>query len=150
MSQDGQDCLLCRELGGELLWQSPWLRVVQANEPDYPGWLRLIPQTHAAELTDLSPGVRQALWLVLHATEGVLRRVMQPHKVNLASLGNQVPHVHWHMVPRYRDDRHFPDSVWAAPRREVSAEHGQRAARALGLGVALQQALQPWAQGVAA
>ncbi len=140
-------CALCTEAGGEVLWQAPWLRVVHANEPDYPGWLRVIPTAHAAELTDLPPTARHALWAVLEAAERVLREVMQPDKVNLASLGNHVPHVHWHMIARYRDDRHFPDSVWAAPRRPQPAQHPQRATRSQQLTAALQTALQPWANG---
>ena len=50
--------------------------------------------------------------------EAVLREVVRPHKVNLASLGNAVPHVHWHVIPRALDDRHFPAPVWASPQRE--------------------------------
>ena len=45
--------------------------------------------------------------------EQALREVMQPLKVNLASLGNLVPHLHWHVIPRYADDAHFPAPVWA-------------------------------------
>jgi diadenosine tetraphosphate (Ap4A) HIT family hydrolase len=52
----------------------------------------------------------------------MLRRLLQPTKVNLASLGNQVPHLHWHVIPRFADDAHFPDPVWA-PRRRAGAAH---------------------------
>ena len=44
---------------------------------------------------------------------------MQPDKVNLASLGNVVPHIHWHVIPRYVNDRSFPDSVWSVAKRET-------------------------------
>jgi diadenosine tetraphosphate (Ap4A) HIT family hydrolase len=54
------------------------------------------------------------------SAESALREAAQPHKVNLASLGNVVPHLHWHVIPRWRDDRHFPDPIWAAPRREAA------------------------------
>jgi diadenosine tetraphosphate (Ap4A) HIT family hydrolase len=53
------------------------------------------------------------------AVEQVLRELLQPEKINLASLGNQVPHLHWHVIPRFGDDAHFPDPIWAARKREA-------------------------------
>jgi len=64
-----------------------------------------------------------AVW----AVEAAQREVMQPEKVNLATLGNMTPHVHWHVIPRFLDDRHFPSPVWAEPRR--SADVASLAAR---------------------
>jgi diadenosine tetraphosphate (Ap4A) HIT family hydrolase len=49
---------------------------------------------------------------VVFATEQALIASVQPDKMNLASLGNQVPHVHWHVIPRFRDDPHFPNPIW--------------------------------------
>jgi len=42
--------------------------------------------------------------------------------MNLASLGNAVPHLHWHIVPRFGDDPHFPQPIWSTPRRPVASE----------------------------
>ncbi|MGH6609869.1 MAG: HIT family protein, partial [Burkholderiaceae bacterium] len=47
------------------------------------------------------------------------REVLQPTKMNLASLGNMTPHLHWHVIPRFADDLHFPRPVWGAPQRTV-------------------------------
>ena len=69
-------------------------------------------------MTDLTPADRAHCLRVVFAVEQVLRDVLRPDKVNVASLGNQVPHVHWHVIPRFADDAHFPDPVWAARRRE--------------------------------
>jgi len=68
-------------------------------------------------MTDLSPAERAYFMAVVWDVETVLRTVMEPDKINLASLGNQVPHLHWHVILRFGDDRHFPDPVWAEPRR---------------------------------
>ena len=51
------------------------------------------------------------------ATEAALRSLLHPHKINLASRGNVTPHLRWHVIPRYRGDRHFPLPIWAAPAR---------------------------------
>lgn len=68
-------------------------------------------------MTDLGPADRAHLLDVVLAVEAVLRELLAPAKINLASLGNQVPHLHWHVIPRFADDAHYPDAVWAAPRR---------------------------------
>jgi len=49
--------------------------------------------------------------------ETAVREIARPDKINLASLGNMVPHVHWHVIPRWADDVNFPDAIWAAARR---------------------------------
>jgi diadenosine tetraphosphate (Ap4A) HIT family hydrolase len=56
---------------------------------------------------------------IVFAVEQVLRELLQPEKINLASLGNQVPHLHWHVIPRFSDDAHFPDPIWAPRKREA-------------------------------
>jgi diadenosine tetraphosphate (Ap4A) HIT family hydrolase len=61
------------------------------------------------------------------AVEGSLRATLAPDKVNVASLGNLTPHLHWHVIPRFADDPHFPHSVWAQPQR--SADPVRLAAR---------------------
>jgi len=116
-----QGCELCRDDGGSVLWRDAFCRVVTVDDPDYPGFCRVILNRHAREMTDLAPDERQRLMRVVLEVEAALREALAPDKVNLASLGNVVPHLHWHVIPRFRDDRHFPAPIWAAPSRERSA-----------------------------
>ncbi|MFJ3318714.1 HIT family protein [Herbaspirillum huttiense] len=120
-------CELCAGDGGEVLWQHPAFRVVLVDEADYPGFCRVICHAHVKEMTDLAPAQRTLLANAVWAVEAAQREVMQPEKVNLATLGNMTPHVHWHVIPRFTDDRHFPSPVWAEPRR--AADEGSLAAR---------------------
>ncbi|MCI1015797.1 HIT family protein [Herbaspirillum sp. C7C2] len=120
-------CELCAGDGGEVLWRHPEFRVVLVDEPDYPGFCRVICNTHVKEMTDLAPAQRTRMANAVWAVEAAQREVMQPEKVNLATLGNMTPHVHWHVIPRFLDDRHFPSPVWAEPRR--SADVASLAAR---------------------
>lgn len=111
-------CELCEQEGGAVLWRDDFCRVVQVTDnPDHPGFCRVILNRHVREMSDLPQAERARLMRVVFSTEAALRDVLQPHKINLASLGNQTPHLHWHVVPRFADDRHFPDPVWAAARR---------------------------------
>ena len=112
-----EDCELCQSPGGELIWESELCRVVAVGDPDYPGFCRVILNRHVREMTDLSEDERIRLMHVLFGVEKAIRALYQPDKINLASLGNMTPHLHWHVIPRWRDDRHFPNPVWAAPQR---------------------------------
>jgi diadenosine tetraphosphate (Ap4A) HIT family hydrolase len=111
-------CPLCLSPGGEVLWDDGFARIVLADEPDHPGFCRVILNSHRKEMTDLAQVERERLMRIVFAVEGLLRELLQPDKVNLASLGNMVPHVHWHVIPRFADDAHFPGAVWGARQRE--------------------------------
>ena len=110
-------CELCERDGGALLWRDEFCRVVRAAVEGYPGYCRVILNRHVREMTDLAPAERERLMRVVFASETALRRLLRPDKLNLASLGNQAPHLHWHVVARFSVDAHFPDPIWAAPRR---------------------------------
>ena len=114
-------CELCARDGGELLWQDGFLRVVLVPDADYAGFCRVILKRHVAEMTDLDPAERARLMNAVYAVEQSLRELMRPDKINLASLDNVVPHLHWHVIPRFRDDCHFPAPIWAPPAREQSS-----------------------------
>lgn len=114
-------CELCNRPGGELIWQDGFCRVVRLDEADYPGFCRVILNRHIKEMSDLEIPERERLMAVVFAVEQAVREIMQPDKINLASLGNKTPHLHWHVIPRYTHDRHFPDPIWSASRRESLA-----------------------------
>jgi diadenosine tetraphosphate (Ap4A) HIT family hydrolase len=106
-------CELCVSPGGHLIHDDGRLRVIAVDEPDYPGFVRVIWNAHVREMTDLSLAERAHLMQSVFAVERAQREVMRPHKVNVASLGNMTPHLHWHIIPRFEDDAHFPRPVWA-------------------------------------
>src|SRR5512140_827979 len=108
-------CEFCESPGGAVLWQDDFCRVVRADEPRYPGFCRVILGRHAREMTDLDPAERARLMEVVFVVEETVREMMSPDKMNVASLGNMTPHVHWHVIPRFRDDAHFPTPVWGPP-----------------------------------
>jgi diadenosine tetraphosphate (Ap4A) HIT family hydrolase len=113
-----QTCELCSKPGGTLLWRSDLCRVVRVDDPHYPGFCRVIWNDHVREMTDLEASHQVLLMRLVLAVESVVRELFNPDKINLASFGNMVPHVHWHIIPRWRDDRHFPEPVWGSVRRE--------------------------------
>jgi diadenosine tetraphosphate (Ap4A) HIT family hydrolase len=107
-------------VGGLLIVQTEQLRIirVQGTEAEaFPAFYRVVWNAHVAEWTDLVPAERSQLMQTVAKVETVLRRALQPTKVNLASLGNLVPHLHWHVVARFDWDNRFPAPVWAPPVR---------------------------------
>lgn len=114
-------CELCEQAGGEVLVRSEKYRVILADDANYPGFCRVVWNAHVKEITDLTPPDRALLMHAVWQVEQTVRDVMRPDKINLASLGNMVAHLHWHVIPRYRDDAHFPSPVWAAAQRSPTS-----------------------------
>jgi diadenosine tetraphosphate (Ap4A) HIT family hydrolase len=96
-------------------------RLVHAEEPGFPAFYRLVRQDHVREFSQLSAADRVACTEALAGIEEALLRHLQPAKVNLASLGNAVPHLHWHVIARFDWDSHFPGAVWAVAQRPPDA-----------------------------
>lgn len=114
MKQAG--CELC-ELSAPVVWRGPKFSVIVVDDASYPGFCRVIWNEHVREMSDLAQEDRLLLNEAVFQLEEAVREVMQPLKLNVASLGNVVPHLHWHVIPRYADDAHFPAPVWAQAAR---------------------------------
>jgi len=114
-------CPLCTTDGGLVVARTAKFRVVRVVDGDeaqrFPAFYRLIWAQHVAEFSDLPDTDRHACMDAVTEIERVLRSLLKPTKVNLASLGNVVPHLHWHVIARFEGDSHFPAPVWAEPRR---------------------------------
>lgn len=115
-------CPLCEADGGLLVFRNHDLRIIQADEAGFPAFYRVVWNRHVAEFSDLSAAERQICMHAVARVEQVLRSELRPVKINLAALGNMVPHLHWHVIARFDWDSHFPAPVWSAPQRPVDDE----------------------------
>jgi diadenosine tetraphosphate (Ap4A) HIT family hydrolase len=115
-------CPLCEGAGGAVVFSGPRFRVIRADEPGFPAFYRVVWNDHVTEFSDLPPGERLECIEAAVQVEAVLRQHLGPVKVNLATLGNAVPHLHWHVIARFAWDTHFPGSVWAPAQREAPAD----------------------------
>lgn len=132
------NCPLCTVNTEQLIWEDELCRVIQVNDEAHPGYCQVIWHEHVAEMSDLLPADREHLLKVVLATESALRHLLHPYKMNLASLGNMVPHLHWHLIPRYQDDSHFPQPIWGPQQRPGTIHPG---AEAVALARAIDDAL---------
>jgi diadenosine tetraphosphate (Ap4A) HIT family hydrolase len=143
-------CVLCETDGGLVVARTPQFRVIRVAEPEggdearrFPAFYRLIWNAHVAEFSDLSATDRHACMDAVTEIERALRALLNPTKVNVATLGNVVPHLHWHVIARFDWDSHFPAPVWAAAQRdEVPGGAAARLAQSLAaVDLAIAQAL---------
>ena len=119
---------LCREAGGTLVFQSAQWRVIRADDAAFPAFYRVVWRAHVAEWSELALAEQAMLMGAVGAVERVLREALAPTKINLASLGNVVPHLHWHVIARFEWDSHFPAPVWAEAKRTVTPAPASRLA----------------------
>ncbi len=126
MQQAG--CPLCEGPGGDLVFRDAAFRVIRTDEGGFAAFYRVVWNEHFPELSDLAPADRALCLEAVVAVEKSLRAHLHPAKVNLASLGNLVPHLHWHVIARFDWDSHFPAPVWAPARREAPAAQAARVA----------------------
>ena len=113
------DCELCTKKHPKELWRNDVFYVIDASDENLPGFIRIISSRHVKEMTDLSEKDQNMIMTAVLLAEKIMISAMNPDKVNLAELGNMVPHVHWHVIARYRDDAFFPASIWSEKVRKM-------------------------------
>ena len=106
------ECYFCNNTGGNVLINNDLFRIIEVIDGDYPGYLRIVLNQHIKELSDLSDIANLQIYQALIKCERILRAELNPEKINLASFGNVTPHVHWHIIPRFLSDKHFPNPTW--------------------------------------
>jgi diadenosine tetraphosphate (Ap4A) HIT family hydrolase len=115
------ECIMCRR------WQDePDLRIielehcyVQLNRDQFfPGYSFVFTREHVTELFHLDQQVRQSIVEEVNMVAAALFQVYRPTKMNYELLGNMVPHMHWHLVPRFKGDPLWPRPIWSEPHQE--------------------------------
>ena len=125
-----------------MVWRGERLRVIRAQEVGFPAFYRVVWNAHVAEFSDLAAADRAHCMEAVTLVEQALRQHLAPTKVNIAALGNMVPHLHWHVIARFDWDSHFPAPVWAsALRHSPAAQQAGVSARLPVLEAALQSKL---------
>jgi diadenosine tetraphosphate (Ap4A) HIT family hydrolase len=111
------NCPHCLGANEDRLWEGSRYRIVLVYQDGFPGWCRVVWNDHVAEFTDLSEEDRASFMRAVALVEEGLRAELKPEKINLASLGTAMPHLHMHIIPRFAGDPTFPDPVWLPPAR---------------------------------
>ena len=117
MSPKKKECSLCNKQNYPIIWVDRFCRVILINDQNYPGYCRVDLISHKKEMADLLEDEKFNIMRVVFKLESLIKVFLKPDKINLASLGNITPHLHWHVIPRFREDTHFPKSIWSDPKR---------------------------------
>lgn len=81
-------------------------------------WLKIFTQTPHKEFSECSILEKQAIWEALDIIEKEMLAYFKPSKINIASFGNMLPRVHWHIMARFENDEYFPEPMWGQKQRE--------------------------------
>ena len=116
-------CPLCEAAGGHVVFRADKFRLVRSQEDAaLAAFYRIVWEDHIPEFSDLSAADRALCIEAVTQVEKVLRAHLRPTKINLASLGNAVPHLHWHVIARFDWDNRYPAPVWSPPVRDIDNE----------------------------
>ncbi len=85
----------------------------------FAGWMVLVLQDHRTELFQLTREVRIALIEEVSRVGEAMTKIFDVRKINSELLGNQVPHIHWHVIPRLRSDPNSLSPVWCVSHEPV-------------------------------
>jgi len=85
-------------------------------------WLKIFTTHKYKELTDAPKPLRKKLYEVMECLEEEMRLFYQPEKINIATFGNYLPHLHIHVMARFKDDSYFPEPMWGEKQREAKLE----------------------------
>ena len=110
-------CDLCSDPIYPVIWKNNKFRLVEINDSSYSAYYRVEHIQHVKEMTDLEEKDRMELMQVVFTVESAIRTCYKPDKINLASLGNLTPHIHWHIIPRFKNDNHYPGSIWSKQKK---------------------------------
>ncbi len=95
--------------------QSEYSLVVLGDNQDCAGWCVVILKEHREHMAELAIGQQERIFADVARVAAGIRGVFGPVRINYECLGNQVPHVHWHVIPRHADDREPSSPVWGWP-----------------------------------
>jgi diadenosine tetraphosphate (Ap4A) HIT family hydrolase len=130
---DAPDCPFCRKLANleelpaeEVVWAFPHSVALLGPWQFYRGYCVLVSRRHATELSGLAATERQAFLDEMCSLARAIEVGFRPHKLNYELLGNQVPHLHWHLFPRYASDPDRLRPVWLALDRAEREEQARQ------------------------
>ena len=99
-----------------IIYENDLLRV-EIEESEIP-WLKVFTQKAYKEFSETPIELRLEIFRVLDIIEKEMLSFYKPKKINIASFGNYVPHVHWHIMARFEEDAYFPEPMWGKKQRE--------------------------------
>ncbi len=83
-------------------------------------WLKIFTIENIKEFSQCDSQTKQEIFKYLDIIEKEMLDYFKPKKINIASFGNYVPHVHFHIMARFEEDSYFPEPMWGKKQREAN------------------------------
>ena len=90
---------------------------IEVHESEIP-WLKIFTTQVYKELTDVPKPLRKILYEAMEVVEEQMRSYYKPEKINIAAFGNYLPHLHIHVMARFKEDSYFPEPMWGEKQRD--------------------------------
>ncbi len=103
------------EIPGRFVWKDDRCVAFLSINPLQPGHTLVVPRQEVDHWIDLDADLASHLFVVAQAVGRVQRDVFDPSRVGLMIVGDEVPHVHLHVVPI----RHFRDLDFALAEQDA-------------------------------
>ena len=111
----GKDCPLCRQPLENAICRLSSGTVRLVPDGNFPGYCILVAHRHVIEVPDLAPSEQRQWMSDMVSLIRAVQSVCAPQKINIAMLGNEVPHLHCHIIPRYSEDGYWGKPIWLRP-----------------------------------
>ncbi len=111
-------CPLCNRENENIIFENELFRIILVDE--IPGYIRVITQKHIKEFSELSDDEAVEIMITVKKIEKTMLEFLNPDKINIASLGNMVPHLHIHIIPRYQNDPWWPGATFCERKRNFN------------------------------
>jgi len=92
---------------------------IETEESEIP-WLKIFTQHPYKEMSEVPAEIKFEIYDLLDIIEKAMIEFYAPDKINIASFGNYLPHVHWHIMARFKEDSYFPEPMWGDKQREAA------------------------------
>jgi len=99
-----------------VVYQNKNIRI-ETEESEIP-WLKIFTNSPYREMSDVPAEIKFEIYTLLDIIEKEMIAYYAPDKINIASFGNYLPHVHWHIMARFSKDSYFPEPMWGKRQRE--------------------------------
>jgi len=103
-----------------IIYKNELIRI-EIEESEIP-WLKIFTQVNHKEFSQCNRQTKLEIWNALDVIEKEMISYFKPEKINIASFGNYVPHVHFHIMARFKEDSYFPEPMWGEKQREAKLE----------------------------
>lgn len=101
-----------------LLYKNKLIKI-EIEESEIP-WLKIFVNEPIKEFSSCNMETKQEIWKYLDIIEKALIKHFNPEKINIASFGNYVPQVHFHVMARFKEDSYFPEPMWGKKQRDAN------------------------------